>query len=89
MYQSKPVNVEKYPPIYWEYRPTAKGQSGSLNALIPVGCAQKNNQDHYLYGIAYLRYKDRSGTVRTIYTPALPTTLNGVGGSSPVTKTGS
>ena len=77
MYQNKPVNVEKYPPIYWDYKPNTVSYSGSINALIPVRFAQKNNQDHYIYGIAWLRYKKPDGTIETIYTPALATTLKG------------
>lgn len=89
MYQNKPVNVEKYPPIYWDYKPNTVSYSGSINALIPVRFAQKNNQDHYIYGIAWLRYKKPDGAIETIYTPALATTLNGVGSSGTVTKSGS
>lgn len=88
MYEGKPINVEKYAPIYWEYPTRTNGQSGSLNALIPVGCAQKNNQNHYLYGIAWLRYKDKNGAIQTIYTPALPATVNDIPDYS-VTKSGS
>jgi len=89
MYQNKPVNVEKYPPIYWDYKPNTVSYSGSINALIPVRFAQKNNQNHYIYGIAWLRYKKPDGAIETIYTPALATTLNGVGSSGTVTKSGS
>lgn len=89
MYQNKPVNVEKYPPIYWDYKPNTVSYSGSINALIPVRFAQKNNQNHYIYGIAWLRYKDSSGNIKTIYTDALATTLKGVGSSGTVTKSGS
>lgn len=91
MYQSKPINI-KDPPLYWNYKPTVTGQSGSINALTPVGFAQRNNGDHYIYAIAYLTYKDRSGTTHTIYTDALPATLNILLGNNPpapVSKSGS
>lgn len=87
MYQSKPINI-KDAPLYWNYKPTVKGMSGSINALTPVGFAQRNDGNHYIYAIAYLTYKDRSGTTHTIYTNALPTTLNGVSSSGSVSKTG-
>ena len=87
MYQSKPINI-KDAPLYWNYKPNTTGQSGSINALTPVGFAQRNNGDHYIYAIAYLMYKDRSGTTHTIYTNALPTTLNGVSSAGVVSKQG-
>lgn len=91
MYQSKPINI-KDPPLYWNYKPTVTGQSGSINALTPVGFAQRNNGDHYIYAIAYLTYKDRNGTTHTIYTDALPATVNillGDNKPAPVSKSGS
>ena len=88
MYQFKPVNVEKYPPIYWESKAETKGQSGSLNVLAPVSFAQKNNGNHYIYGMAYLRYKDKDGKIQTIYTDALPATLDSIPANT-VTKSGS
>lgn len=88
MYQSKPINI-KDPPLYWNYKPTVTGQSGSINALTPVGFAQRNNGNHYIYAIAYLTYKDSSGTTHTIYTPALATTLNGISSAGTVSKSGS
>ena len=87
MYQSKPINI-KDPPLYWNYKPTVTGQSGSINALTPVGFAQRNNGDHYIYAIAYLTYKDSSETTHTIYTPALATTLNGISSAGTVSKRG-
>ena len=88
MYQSKPINI-KDAPLYWNYKPTVTGQSGSINALTPVGFAQRNNGDHYIYAIAYLTDKDSSGTTHTIYTPALATTLNGISSAGTVSKSGS
>ena len=78
MYQNKPVNVEKYPPIYWDYAPLTPGQSGSLNALTPVNFIRKNDGNHFIYGIAWLRYKKSDGEIKTIYTTALPTTRDNI-----------
>ena len=87
MYQSKPINI-KDAPLYWNYKPNTKGQSGSINALTPVGFAQRNDGKHYIYAIAWLRYKDKAGNIKTIYTNALPTTLNGVSSAGVVSKQG-
>lgn len=87
MYQSKPINIQD-PPLYWNYKPNTKGQSGSINALTPVGFAQRNNGDHYIYAIAWLQYKKPDGKVETIWTDAMATTLNGVPSSGSVSKTG-
>lgn len=76
MYESKPINVEKYDPIYWEAKAKTKGMSGSINTLPPLRFAQKDNQNHWIYGIGWLRYKDSSGNIKTIYTEALPATVN-------------
>lgn len=78
MYESKPVNVESVPPIYWGANAKTQGMSGSVNALAPVGFIHKNSGNHYIYGIAYLMYKDKTGKLQTIYTEALPTTLNSI-----------
>ncbi|MCR5793580.1 MAG: InlB B-repeat-containing protein [Lachnospiraceae bacterium] len=88
MYKGKPVNIEKFDPLYWDYRPDTKSQSGSLNAQVPLNFVQKNNWNHYIYGIAWLRYKDKAGKVQTIYTPALATTLTDIANSKTVTKSG-
>ena len=87
MYQSKPINI-KDAPLYWNYKPNTKGQSGSINALTPVGFAQRNNGDHYIYAIAWLQYKKPDEKVETIWTDAMATTLNGVPSSGSVSKTG-
>jgi len=78
MLKSKPVNVEKYPPIYWEAKATSKGRTGSVNTLTPLRFIQKNNGNHYIYGMAYLTYKTPSGETKTIYTEALPTTRDNI-----------
>lgn len=90
MYESKPINVEKYDPIYWEAKAKTKGMSGSMATLPPLRFAQKDNQDHWIYGIGWLRYKDKDGNIQTIYTEALATTVNGVlqNSTGTVTKVG-
>lgn len=88
MYESKPINVPKYDPIYWEAKAKTKGMSGSMATLPPLRFAQKNNQNHYIYGIGWMRYKKPDGTIETIYTDALPATVKNIP-SNPVTKSGS
>ena len=74
MYESKPVNVPKYDPIYWEAKAKTKGLTGTIATLPPLRFAQKNNQQHYIYGMAYMRYKDKQGKEQAIYTPAIAAT---------------
>ena len=76
MMDSKPINVEKYDPIYWEATAQTKGLSGSVATMPPLRFAQKNNQNHYIYGVGYIRYKDNSGNVKTLYTDAVAATVN-------------
>lgn len=76
MLKFKPVNVEKYPPIYWESKVTTKNRTGSVNTLTPLSFIQKNNGNHYIYGMAYLTYQDSAGEQHTIYTEAIPVTNN-------------
>lgn len=78
MYESKPVNVEKYKPIYWESKAPTKGMSGSMYTLPPLRFIQKNNGEHWIYGIGYLRYRKPDGKVEVIYTDALPTTRDNI-----------
>ena len=87
MYEGKPVNIEKYDPIYWGADVQTKGMSGSVATIPPLRFAQKNNQNHYIYGIGWMRYKDSAGNIKTIYTDALPATVNNVP-ANPVIKTG-
>ena len=88
MYESKPINVEKYDPIYWEAKAVTKGMSGSMATLPPLRFAQKDNQNHWIYGIGWLRYKDSSGNIKTIYTDALAATVKSIPGNT-VTNSGS
>ena len=76
MMDSKPINVEKYDPIYWEATAQTKGLSGSMATMPPLRFAQKNNQNHYIYGVGYIRYKDNSGNVKTLCTDAVAATVN-------------
>ena len=71
MYEGTPINVEKYSPIYWVANAKTKSMSGSMATLPPLRFAQKNNGNHYIYGIGWMSYKDRDGFPRTIYTDAL------------------
>ena len=82
MMDSKPINVEKYDPIYWEATAQTKGLSGSMATMPPLRFAQKNNQNHYIYGVGYIRYKDNSGNVKTLYTDAVAATVNNPNGST-------
>lgn len=86
MYESTPINV-KADPIYWEAKAVTKGMSGSMETIPPLRFAQKNGGNHYIYGIAYLRYKDKDGKTQTIYTDALPATVKNMPNNT-VTKTG-
>ena len=88
MYESKPINVEKYDPIYWEAKAVTKGMSGSMATLPPLRFAQKDGGNHWIYGIGWLRYKKPNGTIETIYTDALAATVKNIPGSA-VTKSGS
>ena len=78
MLKFKPVNVEKYPPIYWESKVTTKNRTGSVNTLTPLRFIQKNNGMHYIYGMAYLTYQDSTGEQHTIYTEAIPVTRDNI-----------
>ena len=82
MYESKPVNVPKYDPIYWEAKAKTTGLTGTIATLPPLRFAQKNNQQHYIYGMAYLRYKDKQGMEQAIYTPAIAATAKNPNGSA-------
>ena len=76
MYTKKPVNVEKYPPIYWEANTKTGGQTGSIATLPLWKFAQKNYGAHWIYGIAYMRYKKPDGTTDFIYTPAVAASVD-------------
>ena len=80
MMQSKPVNVEKYDPIYWEAKAQTRSRTGSVNTLTPLRFIQKNNGNHYIYGMAYLTYKTPDGVTNTIYTEAIPVTRDNIPG---------
>ena len=72
MYEGTPVNVKKYKPIYWIANAATKGMSGSMETIPPLWAAQKYGGRNRIYGIAWMRYKDKEGNTHTIYTEALP-----------------
>ena len=76
MYEGIPINVKKYDPIYWEAQVPTKGNFGSMATMPPLRFAQKNNQDHYIYGIAYMRYETPTGEMKVLYTDAIAPTVN-------------
>ena len=76
MMENKPINIPEYEPIYWQANPATKSRSGSVNTLTPLRFIQKNNGNHYIYGVAYLRFKDSNNVEHTIYTDAIPVTRN-------------
>ena len=82
MYESIPINVKKYDPIYWEANAPTKGNFGSIATMPPLRFAQKNNQDHYIYGIAYMRYETPAGQMKVLYTDAIAATVNNPNGST-------
>lgn len=77
IYEGKPVNwnVETY---IWEAKVPTKGYSGSLGTTPPVRFAQKNNGNHYIYGVGWLKFKKPGGNTEVIYTDALPATINNI-----------
>ena len=76
MMENTPINVEKYEPIYWDATVPTKGQFGSACTLPPLRFAQKNNQDHYIYGVAYITYLTPNNETKTLYTDAVAATVN-------------
>ena len=76
MMENTPINVDKYEPIYWDATVPTKGQFGSACTLPPLRFAQKNNQDHYIYGVAYITYLTPDNETKTLYTDAIAPTVN-------------
>ena len=76
MMENTPVNVDKYPPIYWDATVPTRGMFGSACTLPPLRFAQKNNQDHYIYGVAYITYLTPNNETKTLYTDAVAATVN-------------
>ena len=87
MYENEPVSA-KAAPILYEAKSTTKGSSGSVATIPPIGLAQSENQNNWIYGIGWLRYETPQGEVETIYTDALAATLNNMP-TDTVTKQGS
>ncbi|MBQ7597629.1 MAG: InlB B-repeat-containing protein [Clostridia bacterium] len=77
MIQWKPINMD-FDPIYLISASKTKGVSGSLDTVFKVNMAQKNNGNHWIYGMGYLKYQKPDGTIETIYTPALAATLKNI-----------
>lgn len=76
MYDGDPVNVPKYDPVYWDAHAKTKGLSGTVSSLPPLRFAQRNNQEHYIYGIGYMRYMTPNGEEKSLYTDAIAATVN-------------
>ena len=87
MFKFKPINASEYPPVYWETKAQTKSQCGTVNTLTPLRFIQKNNGNHFIYGMAYLTYKDSTGVQHTIYTDAIPVTRNQPTGTAANTHT--
>ena len=78
MLNIKPITVEKYPMRIYTRTIKTTAQFGSFDMIAPVELAQWNVGNHYVYGMAYLQYKDRNGTLHTIYTDAIAATLQNI-----------
>lgn len=89
IYEGKTTKA-KIDPIYWDSKVKTEGNRGAIATRAPLNRTNAEDGNNWIYGIAWMRYKDSSGKIQTIYTDALATTLNGiVQGSSntSVTKT--
>ena len=77
VYEGKPVSwpVETF---YWEAKAPTKGMSGSVATTPPLRFIQRNNGNHYIYGVGYLKYKKPGGKTEVIYTDALPATRDNI-----------
>ena len=78
MYEGKPVNWE-VETFYWVGRSPTKGLTGSVGTTPPLRFIQRNNGNHYVYGIGWLEFK-KPGSDKTevIYTDALPATRDNI-----------
>ena len=88
IYEGKTTKA-KIDPIYWDSRVKTEGNRGAIATRAPLNMTNAEEGNNWIYGIAWMRYKDSSGKIQTIYTNALATTLNGIvqGGTKSVTKT--
>ena len=88
IYRGDAINWD-VPTYYWTTRPgtQATGKTGSSYVLIPPKYPQRNDGNHWIYGVAYLQYKTPDGQIQTIYTDALPATMNNVDSVNPISKT--
>ena len=76
MYEGIPINVDKYEPIYWDAKAPTKGLFGSMTTMPKLRFAQRNNGNHYIYGIAYMRYMTPDKQMKVLYTDAIAPTVN-------------
>ena len=88
IYRGEAINWD-VPTYYWATRPgtQATGKTGSAYVLIPPKYPQRYNGNHWIYGIAFLRYKTPNGQIQTIWTDALAATLKSVDNVKPISKT--
>jgi len=88
IYEGKTTKA-KVDPIYWDSKVKTEGNRGAIATRAPLNMTNAEDGNNWIYGIAWMRYKDSSGKIQTIYTNALATTLNGIvqGGSKSVTNT--
>ena len=77
IYEGKTTKA-KIDPIYWDSRVKTEGNRGAIATRAPLNMTNAEEGNNWIYGIGWLRYKDSSGTIHTIYTEALATTLNGI-----------
>ena len=88
IYEGKTTKA-KIDPIYWDSRVKTEGNRGAIATRAPLNMTNAEEGNNWIYGIAWMRYKDADGELHTIYTDALATTLNGIvqGGSKSVKNT--
>ena len=88
IYEGKTTKA-KVDPIYWDSKVKTEGNRGAIATRAPLNMTNAEEGNNWIYGIAWMRYKDADGKLHTIYTDALATTLNGIvqGGSKSVTNT--
>ena len=88
IYEGKTTKA-KVDPIYWDSKVKTEGNRGAISTRAPLNMTNAEDKNNWIYGIAWMRYKDADGQLHTIYTDALATTLNGIlkDGTKSVTKT--
>ena len=88
IYEGKTTKA-KVDPIYWDSKVKTEGNRGAIATRAPLNMTNAEDGNNWIYGIAWMRYKDKDGNIQTIYTEALATTLNDIvqRGSQSVTNT--